>query len=124
MVDRYSVVSINDVDELHAVDPMEDKYCSVPLKAAKILLEKAQGGGSCRGMHRLTVRRRFEPPWIREPFDGPLIEPERGGQDAQDGHGVRKDVRRSSQQDRGRFDLHRERDRRGHPEQSRALWTI
>ncbi len=43
MVDRYGVVSINDVDELHAVDPMEDKYWSVPLKAAKILLEKLKG---------------------------------------------------------------------------------
>ncbi len=39
-VDRYGVQTPADADQLQAVDPMQDRFWSVPIKAARILQEK------------------------------------------------------------------------------------
>jgi uroporphyrinogen decarboxylase len=40
-IDRYAVQSLDDVDKLHPVDPLDDEFWSVPIKAGRLMIETA-----------------------------------------------------------------------------------
>jgi uroporphyrinogen decarboxylase len=39
-VDKYAIININDIERVEVVDPLKDKFWSVPIKAAEIMKSK------------------------------------------------------------------------------------